>query len=316
MKAVVVGAGGLGSWVGAELVRAGHDVALVARGEHAKAIRREGLRVRSETGDFTVRPRCVASAGEAPGAEVAVVAVKAHSLDEVAEQLVAVARTGSVILPLLNGVDVGDRLERAGVPPGRLVQGVAYMTAFRTAPGRVQRRGTHARLVIGSTAGTGAADGAGRALERVARLFRGSPVAVERAGDVRVELWEKMAVVCSLSVLCCLTDSAVGPVRAHPLGTDLQARAIAEVLAVGRGRGVPLPPDSEARVGAVLDGFPPDFYPSVLHDLRNGRPTEMDALAGVLTRLGRASGVETPLLDAATVAVRLEEDRKGGGGAG
>lgn len=305
-----MGAGGLGSWVGAELARAGHDVALVARGEHRAAIGEGGLRVRSLEGDFTVRPRCVGSAREVPDADVALVAVKAYSLDEVAPQLAAVAGEGAVVLPLLNGVDVTERLARAGVPRQRLVDGVAYMTAFRTGPGEVERKGSHARLVVGSASGEAAA-----ALETVVALFRGGPVSVEVARDIRVELWEKMAVVCSLSVICCLTDAAVGPIRAHRLGADVQARAIAEVLAVGRGRGVPLPSGSEEAVGAILDGFPEDFYPSVLHDLRSGRPTEMDALAGVLTRMGREAGVPTPLLDAATLAVGLQEDRRRAGAA-
>jgi len=311
VKAVVVGAGGLGSYVGAVLARAGREVALVARGEHGARIRRDGLRVRSVEGDYTVRPVCVASAGEVPDADVALVAVKAYSLDEVAPQLLAAARGGAVVLPLLNGVDVTARLRAAGVAADRLVDGVAYLTAFRTAPGEIERKGTHQRLVVGSALG-----GADEAVVRVAELFRPSSIEVEVADDVQVELWQKMAVVCSLSVICCLTDAAVGPIRAHPLGADLQARAIEEVLSVGRGRGVALPVAAEGKVGAVLDGFPEDFYPSVLHDLRSGHRTEMDALAGVLARMGREIGIATPLLDAATVAVHIEEARQGGGGEG
>jgi 2-dehydropantoate 2-reductase len=305
VKAVVVGAGGLGSFVGAVLAQAGHDVWLVIRGAHRQAVEERGLTVRSDAGDFVVHPRCVASAQEVDGADVVLVAVKAYSLDEVAPQIVAAAEAGSVVLSLLNGVDTAERLARRGAPEDRLVDGVAYLTAFRTAPGEIQRKGLHGRLVLGSSLGH-----AGGAVKRVAQLFGSTGIDVVVADDVRIELWEKMAVVCSLSVICCLTDAPVGPIRAHPLGADFQARAIAEVLDVGRGRGVPIPPASDEKVGAVLDGFPEDFYPSVLHDLRSGHRTEMDQLAGVLTRLGREAGVETPLLDAATVAVRIEEDRR------
>lgn len=308
MRAVVVGAGGLGSYVGAALARAGHEVHLVARGAHAEAIRGRGLTVRSVKEDFVVRPHCVSSAEDVEGVEVALVAVKAYSLEEVGAQLAVVARAGAAVLPLLNGVDATERLQGMGVPGDRLVDGVAYLTAFRTAPGEIDRKGTHQRLVVGSSS-----SGSEEVVERVVRLFRPSSIQVEEADDIEVELWEKMAVVCSLSVICCLSDAAVGPIRDHPLGGDFQARAIAEVLAVGRGRGVALPNASEASVGAVLDAFPRDFYPSVLHDLRSGRRTEMDALAGVLTRMGRKAGVETPLLDAATVAVALEEERRRSG---
>ena len=301
----VIGAGGLGSYVGAVLARAGHEVDLIARGEHAEALRTRGLEVRAPDETFMTRPGCRAPGDETVTADVVFVAVKAYSLAEVAPVILSVARGGGLVVPLLNGVDVGERLAAAGVPPENIVDGVAYLTAFRVGPGVIERKGMHQRIVVGSSTG----QGAGRS-DEVRNLFKNTAVEVSIAEDIRVELWLKMAVVCSLAVICGLTGSAVGSIRRHAFGSDLQARAISEVLQVGRGSGVPLGTDAEAWVGATLDSFPADFYPSVLHDLRSGRRTEMDALAGTVARLGRSVGIETPLCDAATCAVALMEARK------
>lgn len=299
-----MGAGGIGSYVGAVLSRAGHDVGLVARGAHALAVRERGLEVEDGEDGFVAHPTCL-EADEVPdGVDAVLVAVKAYSLDEVAPQLVRLSEGGALVVPLLNGIDTSERLAAAGVPPDRIVDGVAYMTAFRTAPGEIARRGEHQRLVIGSATGAST-----HRLEDVVRIFQGSPIEVLIADDIRIELWRKMAVVCALAAICGITGAALGPIRAHPLGRSLQKRAIGEVMAVGRSRGVPLPCDAEARVGEILDAFPDDFYPSVLHDLKSGRRTEMDALGGTLTRLGREAGVETPLFDAATCAVAVVEGR-------
>ncbi|MEX2472969.1 MAG: ketopantoate reductase family protein [Gemmatimonadota bacterium] len=306
MKAAVIGAGGLGSYVAATLVRAGHDVSLVVRGAHGDAVRDRGIRVDAPDGSFVAHPACVEPNGGLGAVDVAFVAVKAYSLGEVSERLAALAAEGAVVVPLLNGVDVSKRLVASGVAPDALVDGVAYLTAFRTGPGRIERKGEHQRLIVGSS--TGAAP---QAIERVRALFEETPVEIEIADDIRVALWQKMAVVCSLAMICGMTGSALGPIRAHPFGASLQRRAIAEVLAVGRATGVPLPADVEARVGATLDGFPGDFYPSVLHDLRSGRRTEMDDLAGVVARTGRAHGAEAPLAEAATCVVALVEDEAG-----
>jgi 2-dehydropantoate 2-reductase len=302
VKAVIIGAGGLGSYVGAVLARAGHDVHLVARGEHASAVRQNGLRVVSSEGEFVVRPGCVGSAHELDGADAAVVTVKSYSLDDVAPQVRHLAERDAFVLPLLNGVDATERLCAAGVPGNALVDGVAYLTSFRTAPGVIERKGTHQRLVVGSASGLAA-----KQLPRVVELFGDTPVEVRVDEEILPELWRKMAVVCSLSAVCGMTDAAIGRIRAHPLGRDLQERAVGEVMAVGRARGVALPADSETRVHAILDAFPEDFYPSVLHDLRSGRRTEMESLGGTIARLGRQAGVETPLHDAATCAVQLIE---------
>lgn len=302
----MIGAGGLGSYVAATLVRAGHDVSLMVRGAHGDAVRDGGIRVDAPDGSFVAHPACVEPNGVLGPVDVALVAVKSYSLGEVSGRLAELAADGTVVVPLLNGVDVSGRLVASGVVPGALVDGVAYLTAFRTGPGRIERKGEHQRLIVGSSTGAGS-----QAIERVRALFEKTPVEIEVADDIRVALWQKMAVVCSLAMICDMTGSALGRIRAHPFGASLQRRAIAEVLAVGRATGVPLPADAEARVGGTLDGFPDDFYPSVLHDLRSGRRTEMDDLAGVVARTGRTHGAEAPLAEAATCVVALVEDEAG-----
>ena len=302
MRAVVVGAGGLGSYVGAVLCRAGHDVALVARGAHLDAIRRDGLHVETVAGDFRVRPAATESALELDGADLTLVTVKSYSLDDVAEQVAHLARSGSVVVSLLNGVTASERLVALGVPGDRMVDGIAYMTAFRTAPGRIVRKAEHHRLVIGSTTGAGAP-----ALERIAEAFEGTGVGIVPAEDIEAELWMKMAVVCSLCVVCGLSAESMGPIRSHRFGAELQRRAIAEVTTVARARGVALPDDADEVVGGALDAFPGDFFPSVIHDLRSGRRTEMEDLGGAIARMARDAGVDAPLHEAATLAVKLGE---------
>lgn len=306
MNVAVIGAGGLGSYVAATLTRAGHDVSIVVRGAHGDAVRERGVRVDAPDGSFVAHPACVEPNGALGPVDVAFVAVKAYSLGEVSGQLATLAAGGAVVVPLLNGVDVSERLVASGVAPDALVDGVAYLTAFRTEPGKIERKGEHQRLIVGSSTGAGP-----QAIERVRALFDETPIEIDIADDIRVALWQKMAVVCSLAMICGMTGSALGRIRGHPFGASLQRRAIAEVLAVGRATGVPLPAEAEARVGATLDGFPDDFYPSVLHDLRSGRRTEMDDLAGVVARTGHPHGIEAPLAEAATCVVALQEGEVG-----
>jgi 2-dehydropantoate 2-reductase len=297
MKIVVVGAGGLGSYIGAVLDQAGHEVTLVTRGAHRDAIERDGLRVQSHAGDFTARPRCVRSAVEVEEADLAFLVTKTFSVDEIAPQLRHLAGRGTSIVSLLNGVTAVDRLVEHGIPREQLDDGVAYMTSFRVEPGVVERKAAHQRIVVG------------RFAELMAAAFADTIVGVEAREDITVELWEKMAVVCVLSVLCALGERNMGSVRGHPLGAELQRLAISEVFDVGRAHGVALPDDAEMRIDATIDRFPDDFFPSVIHDLNQGRPTEMADLGGEIGRLGRAAGVTTPLHDAGTLIVQLAESR-------
>ncbi|MDA0327958.1 MAG: ketopantoate reductase family protein [Gemmatimonadetes bacterium] len=311
VRVAIVGAGGLGSYIGAVLARVGHEVTLIARGAHAASIEEHGLRVLSHAGDFSVRPKCAGSAFGLDGIELTFVAVKTYSLDAVAPQVRHLSEGGSVVVSLLNGVTATARLIAQGCGADRTLDGVAYMTAFRIEAGVVQRKAEHQEIVVGSPTArdAGAAGVGGDAAAYVERAFRETSVKIGVAADIRVELWEKMAVVCSLSVLCAMAARNMGSVRAHPLGADLQRQAIGEVLAVGRARGVPIPSDAEARIDEKLDLFPDDFFPSVIHDLNSGFRTEMDDLGGAISQMGREVGVPTPLHDAGTCIVQVAEAR-------
>lgn len=302
MKVVVVGAGGLGSYIGAVAVQAGHDVTLVARGGHRAAIERDGLRVRSHAGDFTVHPRCAADVAEVEGVDIALLVTKTFSLDEVAPQLRAVADQGACVVSLLNGVNAVPRLVAHGVARDRLADGVAYMTSFRVAPGVVERRAEHQRIVLPPSARSEAA-------RRLASVFADTIVSIEHVDDIRVELWEKLAVVSPLSVLCAIGEGNMGSIRSHPYGAGLQSAAVREVLSVGRACGVPIRSASDVEVDNRLDRFPDTFFPSVIHDLQQGRRTEMADLGGEVVRLGREHGVAVPLHEAGTLIIEQAEER-------
>lgn len=306
---MVFGAGGLGSCLGALLLDGGHDVTLVARGEHLRAMREQGLRLETTGGSRVVRPHVAATVEEADPAEAVFVTTKTHGLDRAARQLLPLTRQGATVVPLVNGVDAPARLEAAGVEPDRIVAGVAYLTAFREAPGVVRRRGEHGRIVLGARDP--------RALPRAAALARAlheAGLAAPVAEDIDAELWSKMAVVCGLVAGCGLTRADIGAVRAHRLGRRLLERSVAEVAAVARATGVDFSVEEETRVLTILEAFPADFHPSLMHDVETGRPTEIASLSGTVSRLGRSAGVATPVTDATVCAVELMEARRLGSG--
>jgi 2-dehydropantoate 2-reductase len=300
MKIGVVGAGGLGGCLAAALHQAGHAVRVVDRGAHADAIRKVGLRILGLDQPLDVRLTVVDSVADLAGDDVVFVTVKAYALPDVVGGIRRVAETGTVIVPLLNGVEALDFFVEAGVPEPQLIGGAAYLTAFKTGPGSVERRGRHARLVVGEL------DGASTPrLSRLVSAFDATGIAVETTPDIRLELWRKMVLTCALAAGCGITRSPLGPVREHPLGRSLLERAAAEVVAVGQALGIGLTASDSARVLALMDTFPAGFYPSLLHDLNAGRPTEIDIWCGAIVRFGRRTGVPTPTHDAATAAVQL-----------
>jgi len=84
-------------------------------------------------------------------------------------------------------------------------------------------------------------------------------------------------------------------VRDAPGGRRLIERAVSEVVAVARQRGVPLPDDEGPRTSAYIGTLPADMKPSFLLDVEAGGPTELETLSGAVARFAAEAGIECPV---------------------
>ena len=290
MRIVVIGAGGVGGCFGGELARAGHDVTMFARGAHLAALRERGITVRAPDGEFTARVDATDDTDGLPTSDLAVVAVKSYSLADVIPVARALAGRGANVLPFLNGVTAADELIAGGVPRDRVLGGIARISAARTGPGVVERRSTFKSIVVGELGG-GLSD---RAIA-IADTFRGANIDARVADSIGVELWQKYVFITAMAAVCGLARSPIGPVRDAPGGRRLIERAVNEVVAVARSRGVPLPDDEGPRTSAYIGTLPAEMKPSFLLDVEAGGLTELETLSGAVARFAAEEGIECPV---------------------
>jgi 2-dehydropantoate 2-reductase len=304
MRIAIVGAGGVGGYYGGLLARAGHAVAMLARrGSHLDALRARGIEVRTPDETFTAAVAATDDPRRLGEVELAILAVKNYSLPEVVPAVRSLAVAGATVLPLLNGVDVADRLAAGGVPAASLLGGLSRISAARLAPGVVERRSPFQQIVAGELGG-----GISERTERIAGLLRDAGVeGAQASSDITADLWRKLAFIATMAAACGLARSPIGPIRATPLGRLMIERSVHEVIAVARARGVALAADEEAKVVGVIDRVPAAMKPSFLLDLEAGGPTELDDLCGAVSRLGRQAGIETPVHDTAVAALGIAQ---------
>jgi 2-dehydropantoate 2-reductase len=298
MDVAVLGAGGVGGYYGGVLARAGHTVRVWARGTNLEAIRSRGLEVRTPEGTFTVSVKATDSAEELGRVAFALVAVKSYSLPEIAGAARTVALAGATLLPLLNGVDTAEELVALGLPQEALLGGLTMISAVRVAPGVVERKSAFQSIVLGELGG-----GTSPRVQTIVETMRSASVDARESTQVEVELWQKFVFIASVATVCGLARAPIGRVRSAPHGAEFISAAVSEVVSVARARGVQLPEDQRARTIATIQSLPPEMRPSFLIDLERGGPTELDALMGSVSRLGRELGVPTPVHSAASAAL-------------
>src|SRR3954465_9394693 len=225
MRIAVMGAGGIGSYLGALLAKSGADVTLICRGAHLAAVREHGLRVRSASGEFTVSQIAASDDPTLAGsAEIIIQAVKLYDLGASTRALSPSLGPRSLVVTVQNGVTAAD--EAGAIVGGdRVVPGLVFITAHLEAPGVVVSRGRSQTFIIGAHDARIAAF-----QERCAA----AGIDARISADIRADLWRKFIPVAALSALACLCRQPIGPILADPALARLHRQAMEEVAALAR----------------------------------------------------------------------------------
>ncbi len=322
MKVAIFGAGAIGGFLGVKLAQAGADVTFIARGPHLAAMQANGVTLVSEGERVTVRPRCVASAGEAGTQDYVVVTLKAHGLPGAAEQIASMMGPDSALVTGINGipywyfygldspyrdrvvesVDPGGRLWDV-LPPRQAIGCVVYPAAEVIEPGVIEH--TYGdRFTLGEPDGSRSPR-----IEALSKLMIAAGLKAPVRPKIRDELWIKLwgnLAFNPISALTCATlDRITGDadLRALCRGMMLEAKTVAEAL------GVRFAIDVDKRIaGGAEVGV---HKTSMLQDLERGRPMEIDALLGAVVELGGVVGQAMPLCQSVLGLVR-ERARQAG----
>jgi 2-dehydropantoate 2-reductase len=294
MKIAVVGLGGVGGYFGGKLARkyAGspeHAVVFIARGEHLAAIRRGGLLLKTVEGECRVVPDLATeSPADAGPCDLVLFCVKEYDLEAAAAGIGPLLHENTAILPILNGVDIAQRL-RSIIPRGVVLSGCVYISAFIEAPGVVRQVGGACRLIFGPD--TGRFDRY-RPLEA---LLTEAGIKAELSNDIAVPLWTKYLFVSPMAGVTSLMGLCFGDVMADGKGRAMVRGLMAEIERLARAKGIALPAESIEQGIATVERFPPATKSSMQLDFEKGRRTEVELFIGFAVRSGHVLGVPMPL---------------------
>lgn len=300
MKIAIVGAGGVGGYLGALLAHAGHEVALIARGEHLRAMRERGIRIESVHGDLTVHPGVVTNQPADVGpVDLVVFTVKTYDTDEAAAGARPLAGPRTLVLPLQNGVESTARLAPV-FGAGNVLGGATWVVVSVASPGVIRQESRVRRIVLGVPDGR-----TSPGLEAVRDALASTGFEVELTSTIEKVLWTKFLFIASVAGLTSVMRAPLGPILARTEGRDLLRRAMQEVESVARARGPALDPDIVERTMVFAEGLEPTTTSSMARDVAAGRRTEHDALSGAVVRAGRETGVPTPVHELCWICLKV-----------
>ncbi len=304
MHITIVGAGALGTILGAHLGAAGHDVTIVARGQRAEDVTENGLRVR---GLMELDHRCrVIEPNAAAGTDILIYAVKTYHMAEATAALSKVSP--KAVFSVANGVMKNEQL--AAVHGGNVVLGcMANLSGELLESGAVAFT-RNVRLSIGSLD-----RGAEPSVNAIARMIDDAGIHTEAAPNIETVEWSKFVGWVALFSLSLMARTNTGVTLENPRFATLGVRLIREMARTAAAKNIELVDQSPVPVATIASGLEaaaierlrqigrdltlsaPGHRMSSLQDLEAGRTLEVEETLGYAVAEGRRLEITAPVLE-------------------
>ncbi|MDD1149833.1 2-dehydropantoate 2-reductase [Pseudomonas sp. TNT2022 ID357] len=304
MNISILGAGAMGSLFGGLLAESGQKVRLLDIDErHLEAIRRQGLRLETDSSDRRIDGLAACRPEQAPGhADLLLVFTKTLHTEPALRSAAGHIGAQTLVLTLQNGLGNAEAVSRH-VARERVLIGMTNWPADLLGPGHVRSHGEGVVRVLGLEGG------ASRGASQVAQVLDGAGLQCRVDRDVWTSIWEKVAFNAALNSLCAASGCTVGQLGAAPEGVALARHMVLEVLAVARAAGVAV--DEQRCLDSVAFAMANhrDHKPSMLQDVLAGRATEIGAINGEVLARARQAGIAVPHTETLLGLLRLIEAR-------
>ncbi len=295
MQIAVIGAGAVGCYYGALLLRAGHEVTFVGRQPHVDAINAHGLLLEMQAFKGHLPAKAATDATSLAHTGLVMFCVKSADTESAGESLRGRLDPNSPILSLQNGVDNPQRLRTVLGNP--VIPAVVYVGSEMVGPGHVKHHGS-GRLVIGASPES----------EAVAQTMNAAAIETTIAEDIETTQWTKLITNCAFNALSAVAAIPYGPMIDVEGTKDVARSVIEECVMVARACGLTMPEDLADQI-LKIPGLMPNQMSSTAQDLARGKPSEIDFLNGYVVHKGAELGIATPTNRALQVMVKLAERR-------
>jgi 2-dehydropantoate 2-reductase len=290
---LIVGIGGIGGFFGGKLSKYSENeddvnIHFMARGITKDTIRQSGIQVKSDQENFNSVPSSVNDKVDKLGVmDYIILCTKSYDLESTIHSLLSCIGHRTVIVPLLNGVDSRQRINRI-FPNNLVTDGCANIIARRTAPGQVEVYSLFKTLHFGSQ---GVSD---ERLDNLQELFIKADIDATLTDNIWKAIWIKFIFISSAATVTSYFDKSFGEIRNHTDLWNYYGLLLDEIHALAQAKGIALPHDVKEKAMDMFRSAPADATTSMHTDFRsNTGKTELESLCGYVVREANAHGIPT-----------------------
>ncbi|SFB83756.1 ketopantoate reductase [Zunongwangia mangrovi] len=290
MKILVYGTGGVGGYFGGRLAQAGHDVTFIARNESLKAIRENGLIVKSVNGDFTIKPaKATDDISEIESPDLVIFGLKSWQIKDAAKHLKSIITEETMVLPLQNGADNMEKLQEV-LPKKNVLAGFCRIYSKKEAPGVINHFQFDPEIIFGELDNEKS-----KRVLKLKEIFNNSGFKGIVPDDVHKAIWKKFSFIATVSGLGGLTRVSIGKMWEDDYLQGILKKTGLEIQAIAQAKGVDFNDEDVAQLYQFIGNQGITATASTQRDIMAGRPSELGNFNGYIVEQGKKLGVDTPV---------------------
>lgn len=294
----IIGIGGVGGYFGGKLSYAlnisfaeTRKIYFVARGEHGRKIRENGLVLKTyHEGEMICRPaKVVETITELPPLDVCFLCIKQYDLNDCLVQLKEKIRSDTKIIPLLNGVDIYERIRKV-IPNGYVFPACVYVGTHIEAPGIVTQNGGSCEIIFGKDKKYG-----GKKPNEICRLLDKAGIHYRWSENHLEEIWKKYIFIAAYGLVTANEKKTLGEVYENLESRNRVKRIMAEIIKLGQAEKIVFPEDILQTSLEKAKEFPYETKTSFQRDYETvGKRDERDLFGNTLLKLSIKHNIAIP----------------------
>ncbi len=302
-KIAVVGIGGVGGYYGGLLAKKyfenpEFEIYFIARGEHLKKIKENGLKVITENDSFIAHPTLATdNASEIGVVDYVILCTKSYDLNLSIDQIKPCIGVSTVVLPLLNGMDISARI-RELLPSNEVWDGCVYIVGRLNEPGVVESSGGLHDLFFGYQ------NLKSDRLSAFEKCLKDAGIKATLSENIRAVIWRKFIFISTTASLTSYFNVGFRDLLADESLRPFTLKFMNEVAAVAGAEGVHFEHDIIETTVRHIERLPFGTTSSMHTDFKAGRNTELSSLTGIVIETARKYGIPTPTYEKVYAALK------------
>lgn len=294
----VFGVGGVGGFFGAKMAdavtkmnRSEIKICLIARGGHLDAIQSKGLTLKTSEATINSHPFIATSDIKCiPSPDLILLCVKSYDLQNALATIKPHIHEDSIILPLLNGADIYDRIRKT-ITTGNVLPACVYVGTHIASPGVIQQNGGDGKILLGNDP-----QKQNFSPQTVIDFFKAVDIDYRWQEDCFPDIWGKYLFIAAFGMVSVYRNQSVGQIMADDGSRSLLESIVQEIFSIAICKGVQLSEDIVQQTISKGTLFPFETQTSYQRDVAcKGRLNEGDIYGETIIRLGKTLGVPTPV---------------------